>query len=544
MFSLQIRSVNDVKYNYANMEVQPLDGQHSDMYAIAKLNITRNKIELFMNDVNNQATAGVICYKYIECFVTVAKVSSVNTYLSTDYSGITKKNIANLRKVFDNFDLVNSYKAVFSSLWYGALTCTGVVGISGQLSSSTDKYAIDNRLDRSFLKFCSWKGIPIECAAIFTTFPTDLGVCCAFNMKPAEEIYKGKTYANIIKGLQEFEKNYSVSDPSLPNWYSYSGEPKTLAGKNKGLFVMLDSHSDLLANASLDQDYTSFYGLISYKGSFPYMAQEGIEIKPGHHNIISLTALRVDADDTMHDLNPDSRKCRFYDESSILNIYKNYTYANCMFECSLLKAKQQYQCVPWYFPYTDDKIQICSPWVTKGFLDFMNNITAESCSNCLSECSSTIYDASITAFPFRKCDIANMEMSLLCNFSMHWEKPLPKKYSSQLLSTTSLADPQSIWTNSTINIRNYDPSVRNIFINNPKYYDAFETDIATVNVYFRKSSVLQMSSQSKMNWIDYLATVGGLLGLVLGMGFVSFIEIVWFLLRVIARSLHLTRWIK
>ncbi len=35
------------------------------------------------------------------------------------------------------------YKAVFSTLWYGALTCTGVVGISEQFSSSIQKYAID-----------------------------------------------------------------------------------------------------------------------------------------------------------------------------------------------------------------------------------------------------------------------------------------------------------------------------------------------------------------------------------------------------------------
>jgi len=214
-----------------------------------------------------------------------------------------------------------------------------------------------------------------------------------------------------------------------------------------------------------------------------------------------------------------------------------------MSEFGPFKAKQQYQCIPWYFPYTYDRIQICIPWVTKGFLDFMNNITAVSSTNCLSECSSTIYEASITAFPFCKCDITNMEISLLCHFSMHWEKTLPKKYSSQLLSTTILADPQSIWTNSTINIRNYDTSIRNIFVNNSKSFNAFETDIAAVNVYFHKSSVLQIGSQSNMNWIDYLATVGGLLGLVLGMGFVSFIEIIWLSLHVLARSLHLTRWI-
>ena len=46
-----------------------------------------------------------------------------------------------------------------------------------------------------------------------------------------------------------------------------------------------------------------------------------------------------------------------------------------------------------------------------------------------------------------------------------------------------------------------------------------------------------------MTWIDYFSTVGGLLGLVLGMGFISFIELFWLVLRIIALKLQLTRWI-
>ena len=52
-----------------------------------------------------------------------------------------------------------------------------------------------------------------------------------------------------------------------------------------------------------------------------------------------------------------------------------------------------------------------------------------------------------------------------------------------------------------------------------------------------------MGSQLDMTWIDYFAAVGGLLGLVLGMGFVSFIELVWLGLRIFAKKLNLTNWI-
>jgi len=145
------------------------------------------------------------------------------------------------------------------------------------------RYEYNNFMESSFLKYCSWKGIPIECAAIFTTFPTDSGVCCAFNLQSAEDIFRDQRYTNLVTSLQTHDKNYSVSDPTLPDWYSNTGEPKTSAGRNKGLFVMLDAHSDLFTTSSLEQDYTSFTGLISYRGSFPYMAQEGFEIRLGVH---------------------------------------------------------------------------------------------------------------------------------------------------------------------------------------------------------------------------------------------------------------------
>ena len=45
-------------------------------------------------------------------------------------------------------------------------------------------------------------------------------------------------------------------------------------------------------------------------------------------------------------------------------------------------------------------------------------------------------------------------------------------------------------------------------------YDAYEKDIAMVQIYFKKSTIFEMGSQPRMNWIDYLSTVGGLLGLI------------------------------
>jgi len=45
--------------------------------------------------------------------------------------------------------------------------------------------------------------------------------------------------------------------------------------------------------------------------------------------------------------------------------------------------------------------------------------------------------------------------------------------------------------------------------------------------FFQKSTVLQIGNHPRMTWIDYFSTVGGLLGLVLGIRIISFSEVIW-----------------
>jgi len=82
-----------------------------------------------------------------------------------------------------------------------------------------------------------------------------------------------------------------------------------------------------------------------------------------------------------------------------------------------------------------------------------------------------------------------------------------------------------------------------VFTQNPKTYDAYENDIALVQVFFRKSTMFQLGKQPRMTWIDYLSAVGGLLGLVLGMGIPSFIELIWVCLRMAAVKMNFSNWV-
>jgi hypothetical protein len=164
-------------------------------------------------------------------------------------------------------------------------------------------------------------------------------MCCSFNVRAAEDIFQGDTYPNLVGQLQRTDKNLSLGDSTRPKDYVDKNEPQTLPGRNKGLVLMLDAHSDLFAPGSVSSDYKGFTGLIAPSGSFPFTIQDGFEIRPGHKNIIALTGSRVDADDSLRSLSPDDRKCLFNDENTDMKLHKNYTYSNCMFECSLLYAQ-------------------------------------------------------------------------------------------------------------------------------------------------------------------------------------------------------------
>ena len=87
-----------------------------------------------------------------------------------------------------------------------------------------------------------------------------------------------------------------------------------------------------------------------------------------------------------------------------------------------------------------------------------------------------------------------------------------------------------------------------------QYYNAYEKDIAVVNIFFGGSTVFgellyvqynisnklivlitshsEFERSQKMTWLDFVSNLGGLCGLCLGISFISVTEIVyWFTIR-------------
>ena len=117
---------------------------------------------------------------------------------------------------FGQVDFETAYTNLFEILWYSQLPCFDIRNITSE-----------NKDEISMIKRCYWKGQPMSCSSIFLTRPTDRGMCCAFNMEKAENIFRKSKYESALSKYQEQDIRLGFDNSTLPSWYKESGEPKS-----------------------------------------------------------------------------------------------------------------------------------------------------------------------------------------------------------------------------------------------------------------------------------------------------------------------------
>ena len=148
-------------------------------------------------------------------------------------------------------------------------------------------------------------------------------------------------------------------------------------------------------------------------------------MEPGKHTSIRVKQVQHVATTRFMDHDLQSRQCRFSNENpgflKVLkllttsfaifvstdehSIFKKYSQAGCIFECSLNFAIASVECVPWDFPvpfkWQDVQLAICTsinqdPTNDKNklvlFHEAMNNDSNLRTCDCMPDCEATIYD--------------------------------------------------------------------------------------------------------------------------------------------------------
>ena len=469
---------------------------------------------------------------------------ALNPSMKEEREQQTEDKIRTYEDIFGSLDMIRSYKPIFELLWYSTMPCFDVKGLTSTIKD-----------EMSIIKRCYWKNRPISCAAIFRKHPTDRGICCSFNMEKADRIFKRSMYTEEVALKQKEESEKAFEDPILPPWYIENQEPAPEAGEKRGLRLVLDRHTDKLSPMSVTEDFQGFTAIIDDNNKFPMAYLNAMRIRPGMENIIKLDALRVDSDDEIRQYSPQKRNCYFFDEYK-LEMHQNYTQANCVFECKIkfvvkcmegctdhepckcptenvssdLFQNLSDTCAPWFYPTMNDTHNnICNPWETVKFQNILReNVPKRECDYCLPDCITTKYDTSIAYAKFQSCDYTNIGSNELCNLiNANMNPPSWADVAKNVYTAVNMTVPGYVVNNSTrlTNMRKF----INLNNENRQTYDAFEEDIATLNIFFGYPYIVTYKTSVKMSTFEFIALVGGNVGLGLGISIISVVEIIYWI---------------
>jgi hypothetical protein len=442
---------------------------------------------------------------------------------------VSKKN--KYLRTTNRLNFLAAYQSLFHLLWQTNLPCFEIPGVTSTSNA-----------ERSLLKYCEWKGVAVPCSAIFSSFPTDTGMCCSFNMKAAEEMFAGQTFPKLLRSMQALDKRNTLTDQEENDKVKILD--KTQPGRQGGLTVIVDTHKNSLSAASLSNDTDGIIGMIRPSGSYPNSNLGSFDIKTGYTTLIALSGTVTSTSDEFIGMDTQQRKCLFAQENINMTIFQLYSQSNCFFECflSITKGymKEKYNqpdaCIPWSYPSADLFPKICNPWEAVEFQEMISNIPTSKCSHCLPDCSSVTYSMRVSSSPIRACELSNLGISQLCNLTNKL-LPDPKLYYKSVYKNYMKRFKQSpsfLENNFVSSIRTNGQSLLNGDILQRRIsYDAYENDFAKIQVYFKQPIAQNIERKPTMTWLDYCSGLGGIMGLVLGMGIISLFEATWLCYRIV-----------
>ena len=128
-------------------------------------------------------------------------------------------------------------------------------------------------------------------------------------------------------------------------------EPNAQPGLSKGLQLTLDAHSDQLSSSTIFDAFKGFIATVHNRKSIPMTKEKGFLIRPGQITSVAILGEDVSSNNDTLLIDPIKRNCYFYHEYN-LNLFKKYSYDNCLFECKIDFAREEMEsnCTPWYYP--------------------------------------------------------------------------------------------------------------------------------------------------------------------------------------------------
>ena len=138
---------------------------------------------------------------------------------------------------------------------------------------------------------------------------------------------------------------------------------------------------------------------------------------------------------------------------------------------------------------------------------------------------------------FRRCDEKTFGQTIFCNIDRTSCTPTPNLWGHQVLLQLNASTSEKEYLDFVETNLRQTKVPNGIFTTLQRDYDAYTTDFAVLNVYFKSPTALQFKTTVSQTWLIYFSSIGGLLGLCIGLSIVTVAELIWICIRITADKL-------
>eukprot|EP00094_Tigriopus_californicus_P002100 TCALIF_02024-PA protein Name:"Similar to Nach Sodium channel protein Nach (Drosophila melanogaster)" AED:0.08 eAED:0.09 QI:38/0.85/0.37/1/0.28/0.5/8/0/589 len=398
------------------------------------------------------------------------------------------------------------------------------------------------------LLYCEWQGIPKKCDTLFKVSKSDNGFCCSFNIVTTREQFEtadtvegssNDSFTDYYYEIQYFDETNSTGNTSESGSgggvqkRSVTEAPKsedTTTAKSSqnvlklqktnsastllGLTVILkpssltpQTGSELNVNI---HDYDGYKFLVHDPREFPEVTGKGLALLTGNVAYMAIKGRKcIQGGSDLQTLE--------ITEGVKMEVFQNYTRANCLLECRAHLMQKTCQCLPYYFPdftkvwnkntecdleglecLAKEAVRLNALNVGDKKPDRDSGLLDGASCNCPIQCEETIYNTELSQVKAKQ------------------NAPIFQRYLDS-------CDLESEKDSNAVPSPNCE--IRNDAKNN-------QESLTIAYVYFKELGVLKYTRDELYSTIDVIAAFGGVIGLCLGFSFLSGAEFLyWFTLR-------------
>ncbi|XP_048007454.1 pickpocket protein 28-like [Leguminivora glycinivorella] len=378
---------------------------------------------------------------------------------------------------------------------------------------------------------CWWRN-EIDCIKKFRPVLTADGICYTFNTLATNDIFRKKSlhqkryYLNSSTAQKGWtlEKNYNTSSSDV---FPRRGRAN---GAYEDLFISLKevTDRDFTCDRHTRPGYMVYF---HHPADMPQGALHNYVAQPGKTTAFAIKLDILDTADELANYSPDIRQCYFPNER-YLQFFQKYTSLNCQLECLTNYTVKICGCVSFYMPRNSSTpvcnadMMLCLEKAVDQYAteEDLHEGKPDQC-DCLPSCKDLNYDADIviTKLDLKEYYKKVKEFDKLEIASDDYDDYDDDEDSEDdTYETSTEVETETVTSDDETSVEADD--------NNTSVDDETETDIqfTEIQIYYRRPRFVAMQRSELVGLSQFLADVGGTLGLFLGFSFLTLAEIFYY----------------